>query len=46
MLLYLVFICYLVAKILKKICQYSFTNNLPITARGAGTGLLGQYLIV
>lgn len=29
---------------IQKICQYSFTNNLPITARGAGTGLLGQSL--
>ena len=31
---------------IQKICQYSFTNNLPITAGGTGTGLLGQYLIV
>jgi glycolate oxidase len=29
---------------LKQICQYSFAKNLPITGRGAGTGLLGQSL--
>ena len=29
---------------IQKICQYGLTNNLPITARGAGTGLLGQSL--
>ncbi len=29
---------------IEKICQYRLTNNLPITARGAGTGLLGQSL--
>jgi glycolate oxidase len=29
---------------LKEICQYSFARNLPITGRGAGTGLLGQSL--
>src|ERR1700740_2056386 len=29
---------------LKEICQYSFAKNLPITGRGAGTGLLGQSL--
>jgi glycolate oxidase len=28
----------------EKICQYRLTNDLPITARGAGTGLLGQSL--
>jgi glycolate oxidase len=26
------------------ICQYSFSKKVPITARGAGTGLLGQSL--
>ena len=26
------------------ICQYSFSKKVPITARGAGTGLLGQCL--
>ena len=29
---------------LKEICQYSFSKNSPITARGAGTSLLGQSL--
>ena len=29
---------------IQKICQYGLTNNLPIPARGAGTGLLGQSL--
>lgn len=29
---------------IQKICQEGLTNNLPITARGAGTGLLGQSL--
>jgi FAD/FMN-containing dehydrogenase len=29
---------------LKEICQYGFAKNLPITGRGAGTGLLGQSL--
>jgi glycolate oxidase len=29
---------------LKQICQYSFAKELPITGRGAGTGLLGQSL--
>ena len=29
---------------IQEICKYSFTKNLPITARGAGTGLLGQSL--
>jgi glycolate oxidase len=28
----------------EKICQYCFTKSIPITARGAGTGLLGQCL--
>jgi glycolate oxidase len=28
----------------EKICNYSFSKNIPITARGAGTGLLGQSL--
>lgn len=30
----------------EKICQYCFTKSIPITARGAGTGLLGQFQIV
>ncbi len=29
---------------LKQICQYSFAKGLPVTGRGAGTGLLGQSL--
>src|SRR5579884_982983 len=29
---------------LKLICEYSYANNLQLTARGAGTGLLGQSL--
>ena len=29
---------------IEKICKYSFSKNVPITARGAGTGLLGQSL--
>nr|MDQ6863102.1 FAD-binding protein [Thermoproteota archaeon] len=28
----------------EEICQYCFSKSLPITARGAGTGLLGQSL--
>ncbi len=28
----------------EKICKYCFSKNIPITARGAGTGLLGQSL--
>ncbi len=28
----------------QRICEYSSSNNIPITARGAGTGLLGQSL--
>ena len=28
----------------EEICQYCFSKSLPITARGAGTGLLGQAL--
>jgi FAD/FMN-containing dehydrogenase len=28
----------------EKICQHSFSKNIAITARGAGTGLLGQSL--
>lgn len=28
----------------EKICQYCFSKSIPITARGAGTGLLGQSL--
>ncbi len=28
----------------QRICQYAFSKNVPITARGAGTGLLGQSL--
>ena len=29
---------------LENICQYCFLNNIPITPRGAATGLLGQCL--
>jgi glycolate oxidase len=29
---------------LQQICQYCFNKNIPSTARGAGTGLLGQSL--
>jgi glycolate oxidase len=29
---------------IEKICKYCFSKNVPITARGAGTGLLGQSL--
>jgi glycolate oxidase len=29
---------------IQRLCQYSSSHNLPITARGAGTGLLGQAL--
>jgi len=29
---------------LQQICQYCFDENIPSTARGAGTGLLGQSL--
>jgi glycolate oxidase len=29
---------------LSQICQYGYSKNIPITARGAGTGLLGQSL--
>jgi FAD/FMN-containing dehydrogenase len=28
----------------EKICQYCYSKSIPITARGAGTGLLGQSL--
>lgn len=28
----------------QQVCEYSFTNKIPITARGAGTSLLGQSL--
>ena len=28
-----------------EICRYGYTKNASITARGAGTGLLGQSLI-
>lgn len=28
----------------EKVCKYCFSKNVPITARGAGTGLLGQSL--
>jgi glycolate oxidase len=28
----------------EKICKYCFSKNMPITGRGAGTGLLGQSL--
>ena len=27
-----------------EICRYGYSKNIPITARGAGTGLLGQSL--
>ena len=29
---------------IEEICKYCFSKNVPITARGAGTGLLGQSL--
>lgn len=29
---------------LERICKYAFSKNVPITARGVGTGLLGQSL--
>jgi glycolate oxidase len=28
----------------QKVCQYCYSKSIPITARGAGTGLLGQSL--
>ncbi len=28
----------------QRICEYSLSKNIPLTARGAGTGLLGQSL--
>ncbi len=28
----------------RQVCEYSFANKTPVTARGAGTGLLGQSL--
>lgn len=28
----------------EKICHYAFSKNIPVAARGAGTGLLGQSL--
>jgi glycolate dehydrogenase FAD-linked subunit len=28
----------------EKVCKYSFAKKVPVTARGAGTGLLGQSL--
>ncbi len=28
----------------QRLCEYSLSNKIPITARGAGTGLLGQSL--
>ncbi|HKZ60980.1 MAG TPA: FAD-binding oxidoreductase, partial [Nitrososphaera sp.] len=28
----------------QQVCEYSFTKKVPITARGAGTSLLGQAL--
>jgi FAD/FMN-containing dehydrogenase len=30
--------------VVEEICKYSFAKKVPITARGAGTGLLGQSL--
>ena len=29
---------------IQEVCRYCFSKNVPITARGAGTGLLGQSL--
>ena len=29
---------------ISKVCQYGYSKNISITARGAGTGLLGQSL--
>src|SRR5919202_5508077 len=29
---------------IQEVCRYCFSKNIPITARGAGTGLLGQSL--
>ena len=29
---------------IQEVCQYCFSKNIPVTARGAGTGLLGQSL--
>jgi glycolate oxidase len=31
---------------IEQVCKYSFSKKVPITARGAGTGLLGQSLSV
>ncbi len=39
-----VVVCPLDKHDVEKICKYSFSMNVPITARGAGTGLLGQSL--
>jgi glycolate oxidase len=37
-------VCPLDEQDVQAICQYSFSKKVPITARGAGTGLLGQSL--
>lgn len=29
---------------IQEVCRYCFSKNIPVTARGAGTGLLGQSL--
>src|ERR687885_1176471 len=29
---------------IQEVCRYCFSKNVPVTARGAGTGLLGQSL--
>ncbi len=39
-----VVVCPLDNQDVEKICKYAFSMNVPITARGAGTGLLGQSL--
>jgi glycolate oxidase len=39
-----VVVCPLDKQDVEKICKCSFSMNVPITARGAGTGLLGQSL--
>ena len=39
-----VIVCPLDEHDLSKVCQYGYSKNISITARGAGTGLLGQSL--
>jgi glycolate oxidase len=39
-----VIVCPLDEYDLSKVCQYGYSKNISITARGAGTGLLGQSL--